>query len=131
MNQKIQEKLKKTNGDIFEFFISLYDFMDERCSQKQEMNFYKEIFENIKTSQDFLIPKEIIKEFPDKIKEFMEKIDTTNLRVKTKDDIDTIQKILFAITNKAIVTRFKYKSKEEARANYLKQLEFLKHGILK
>lgn len=131
MNQKIQEKLQKTNGDIFEFFISLYDFMDERCSQKQEMNFYKEIFENIKTSQDFLIPKEIIKEFPDKIKEFMEKIDTTNLRVKTKDDIDTIQKILFAITNKAIVTRFKYKSKEEARANYLKQLEFLKHGILK
>ena len=27
--------------------------------------------------------------------------------------------------------RFKYKSKEEARKNYLKQLKYLKYGIMK
>ena len=39
--------------------------------------------------------------------------------------------MLFAVTNKAIVMRFKYDSKEEARENYLKQIEYLKYGIVK
>ena len=33
------------------------------------------------------------------------------------------------VTTKAIVMRFKYASKEEARKNYLKQIEYLKYGM--
>ena len=44
---------------------------------------------------------------------------------------EVVEKILFSITTKAIVMRFKYTSKEEAREDYLKQIEYLKYGILK
>lgn len=131
MNNKIKKQLEKTKGDIFEFFISLYDIMDKNCYQKKEMEFYKKIFENTKTNQDYLISERIIKEEPLKLKNLIEEIDTSNLNIQKDDDIEIIEKILFAITNKAIVMRFKYKSKEKARENYLRQLEFLKYGILK
>ena len=52
-------------------------------------------------------------------------------KIKSKEEFEIVEKILFTITTKAIVMRFKYKSKEEARKNYLKQLEYLKYGIMK
>ena len=45
--------------------------------------------------------------------------------------LENVEKILFTITAKAIVMRFKYDSKEKAREEYLKQIEYLKYGILK
>lgn len=131
MNKKMIEDLKEANGDIFEFFISIYDFMVDNCLQNKDMKFYKKIFENIKTSEDYLFSNNIIKNRPIQIKDCIEKINTSNLRAETKKDVEIIEKILFAVTNKAIVMRFKYESKEEAREDYLKQIEFLKYGILK
>ena len=131
MNKKMIKNLKEANGDIFEFFISIYDFMVDNCSQNKDMEFYKKIFENIKTSEDYLFSNNIIKNKPIQIKDCMEKVNTSNLRAETKEDVEIIEKILFAVTNKAIVMRFKYESKEKAREDYLKQIEFLKYGILK
>ena len=37
--------------------------------------------------------------------------------------------MLFIVTKKAIVSSFKYNSKEEARDEYIKMIEFLKYGI--
>lgn len=131
MNEKIKEDLEKANGDIFKFFISIYDFMVDNCSENKDVEFYKKIFENIKTSEDYLFSNNIIKDRPIKIKDCIERINIDNLNIKTKDDLEIIEKILFAITNKAIVMRFKYETKEKAREDYLKQIEFLKYGILK
>ena len=75
--------------------------------------------------------KKFIEEKPKKIKDFYEYIDTSKLRINSKEDLETVEKILFTITAKAIVMRFKYDSKEKAREEYLKQIEYLKYGILK
>lgn len=131
MNKKMIENIEEANGDIFEFFILIYDSMVDNCSQNKDMEFYKKIFENIKTSEDYLFSNNIIRGKPIKIKDLIEKINTSNLRAETKEDVEIIEKILFAVTNKAIVMRFKYESKEKAREDYLKQIEFLKYGILK
>jgi len=64
-------------------------------------------------------------------KDFYEYIDTSNLKINTKEEFEIVEKILFTITTKAIVMRFKYDSKENARENYLKQIEYLKYGIVK
>ena len=39
--------------------------------------------------------------------------------------------MLNAITRRAVIKNFKNKSKEECRAMFLKEIEYLKHGIEK
>lgn len=131
MNQKLKEQVLKAEGDIFKIFISLYDFMDDNCLDNEDMEFYKNIFKNIKTSEDNKILENFVEERPKKIKDYYEYIDKTNLRINSRKDFELIEKMLYTITTKAIVMRFKYPSKEEARKAYLDQIEFLKYGILK
>lgn len=131
INNKIEESLKQTNGDIFKVFIMLYDYMDTQCQMTEDMTFYKTILKNAKISEDYFFSNNFIKVRPKKINDFYENTNKENLRIKNKEDLETISKMLFTITKKAIVMRFIYDSKEEARKEYLKQLEYMKHGILK
>ncbi len=131
INQDIKNSLIETKGDIFKIFIYMYDCIDRNFEKNEDIELYKKIFENIKSSEDSKIFKKLIEEKPQKIKEFYEYIDTSKLKVNSKEDIETIEKILFTLTTKAIIMRFKYDSKEKAREEYLKQLEYVKYGILK
>lgn len=128
----MKKQIIEAKGDIFEIFISMYDFMDNNCLKNKDMKFYKNIFENLKTSEDSKIIDRFIQEKPRTVKDYYEYIDTTNLNVNSKKDLELVEKILFTVTTKAIVMRFKNElSKEEAREDYIKQIEFLKYGILK
>lgn len=131
MNAQMQEKVIKSKGDIFKIFISMYDCVDNNLIKNEDMEFYKKIFGNLKTSDDGKIFKKFVEERPKKIKDFYEYIDTSNLRVNSKEEFEIVEKILFTVTTKAIVMRFKYDSKEEARKNFLKQIEYLKYGIMR
>jgi len=131
MNAQMEENIIKSKGDIFKIFIAMYDYVDTKLIKNEDMKFYKKIFENLKTSEDSKIFKKIVEEKPKKIKDFYEYIDISKLKIKSKEEFEIVEKILFTITTKAIVMRFKYKSKEEARKNYLKQLEYLKYGIMR
>lgn len=129
MNAQMQEKVIKSKGDIFKIFISMYDCVDDNLINDEDMKFYRRIFENLKTSEDGKIFKKFVDERPKKIKDFYEYIDTSKLKVDSKEEFEIVEKILFTVTAKAIVMRFKYNSKEEARNDYLKQIEYLKYGI--
>ena len=131
MNEQMQENVIKSKGDIFKIFISMYDCVDNNLVKNEDMEFYRKIFENLKTSEDSKIFKKFVDERPKKIKDFYEYIDTSHLRVNSKEEFEIIEKILFTITTKAIVMRFKYESKEQARENFLKQIEYLKYGMSK
>ena len=131
MNEKKKKKVIKSKGDIFKIFISMYDCVDNKLIKNEDMEFYRKIFGNLKTSDDGKIFKKIVEEKPKKIKDFYEYIDTSNLRVNSKEEFEIVEKILFTVTTKAIVMRFKYDSKEEARENFLKQIEYLKYGIMR
>ena len=125
----MQENVIKSKGDIFKIFISMYDCVDSNLIKNEDMEFYRKIFENLKTSEDSKIFKKFVDERPKKIKDFYEYIDTSHLRVNSKEEFEIIEKILFTVTTKAIVMRFKYESKEQARENFLKQIEYLKYGM--
>lgn len=128
----MKKQIIEAKGDIFEIFISMYDFMDDNCLKNKDMKFYKNIFENLKTSEDSKIIDRFIQEKPKTVKDYYEYINTTNLNVNSKKDLELVEKILFTVTTKAIVMRFKNDvSKEEAREDYIRQIEFLKYGILK
>lgn len=130
INDEIKKTIIQTKGDIFEIFITLYDFLDNNCLKNDNIEFYRHIFENLKTSEDSVIFQRIIKEEPKKVKDYYEYIDTTKLKVNSIEDLETIEKILFTVTTKAIVMRFKYNSNTEARTEYLKQIQYLKYGML-
>ena len=125
----MQENVIKSKGNIFKIFISMYDCVDNNLVKNEDMDFYRKIFENLKTSEDSKIFKKFVDERPKKIKDFYEYIDTSHLRVNSKEEFEIIEKILFTVTTKAIVMRFKYESKEQARENFLKQIEYLKYGM--
>ena len=107
----------------------MYDCVDNNLIKDEDMNFYRSIFENLKTSEDSKILKKFVDERQKKIKDFYEYIDTSKLKINSKEEFEIVEKILFTVTTKAIVMRFKYASKEEARENYLKQIEYLKYGM--
>lgn len=130
VNKEIEKQIEVNKGDIFKIYIAIYDYTEKICLKKEDMEFYRNIFDNLKTSEDNQVFDNYINRRP-KTEHYYEKINKTNLRMSSKEEFEQIERILFTITTKAIIMRFKYESKEEARKEYLKQMEYLKYGILK
>lgn len=131
INKNMEKTIEDTKGDIFEVFISMYDYMVNTCINKGEVKFFQKIFENIKTSEDTLFSVEIKHCKPRDIYEYYDLIDKSNLNIKDKNDFKLVLRILYAITRKAIVSNFKYESEEQARKDFLREIELLKYGIMK
>ena len=128
-----KQALKETSGDIFEVYIRMYDFLINQDLIKEDKIFHQKVLENIKTSEeDFYILKNLMGEElkgPFQKDEIISKVDNSKLKINNDDDLKIIIKMLFIVTKKAIVSSFKYNSKEEARDEYIKMIEFLKYGI--
>ena len=131
MNRNLENTLNKTKGDIFEVFISIYDYMVDECINKEEVGFFKKIFEELKTSQDDIFVIDLKKYKPKKIEEYYDKVDKTNLKIDNIEEFKLLTRLLHAVTKKAVVSNFKYKSKQKAREDYLRQLEYIKYGVMK
>lgn len=131
INKYIEKTLKKTNGDIFEVFISIYDYMVNKCINKGEADFFRKIFEEVKTSQDNIFMIDLKKYRPKNIDDYYDLVNKENLKIKSIEEFRLLNRMLHAVTKKAVVSNLKYESKEKAREDYLKQLEYIKYGILK
>lgn len=131
MNKNLENTLKESNGDVFRIFISIYDYMTNECINKEEANFFKKIFEELKTSQDNIFMVDIKKYTPKDMDEYYDLIDKANLKVESLEDFKLLTRMLHAVTKKAVVSTFKYESKEKAREDYLKQIEYIKYGVMK
>lgn len=132
MNAVIINALKQSNGDIFKTFIKLYDFVVQKIWDKEDFEFHKKIFENMKTCEDtisYIKPKEPGDIFSKK--EIYDLMDTSTLDVKDEEDIRILISMLNTITKKSLAINFRYKSRKEAKDNYLKQLEYLKYGVIR
>lgn len=131
MNKNLEVTLKETNGDIFQVFISIYDYMVNECINKGEADFFKRIFEELKTSQDNIFTVDLEKYRPKNIDDYYELINKSELRIKSLEEFRLLNRMLHAVTKKAVVCSFRYDSKEKAREDYLKQLEYIKYGVMR
>lgn len=131
MNKNFENALKESNGDIFEVFISIYDYMVNECINKEEPEFFKRILEELKTSQDDMFIVDMKKYRPKDISEYYDLVNKKDLRIKSIDEFRLLTRMLHAVTKKSIVGSFKYDSKEKAREDYLKQLEYIKYGVMR
>lgn len=131
LNNKLREEIQKKNGNLFEIYISIYDNMVENFVEKDETKLFKQIFENIKSSDEsiFKILKENDKRM--EIADYYESIDKKNLRIKNEREFKIVCRILDVITRNAVIRNFKKDAKEENRKEFLKKIDYLKYGIVK
>lgn len=130
LNIKLKNEVSKTNGDIFKLYIFLYDSMLEEFTGNLDQDLFKQIFINLKSSDENIF--DIVKNIkPQNIIDYYEQIDKTNLKIENYDDLTVVCDMLNAITRRAVIKNFKNKSKEECKAMFLKEIEYLKHGIEK
>jgi transcriptional regulator, tetR len=131
MDKTVEKAFVEKKGDIFEIFIAIYDYIMQDFMKENEIHFFQKIFENMKTSEDNLFSMHM-KDCPKPdIEKYFSFIDTSKFKQKEKEDVKIIVKMLYVLTKKAVVSSFQYQSKQQAREDYLKQIEFLKYGILK
>lgn len=130
VSNKVKEKIQETDGDLFETYIFLYDMAIENFMKKEDEDLYKQIFINIKSSDESIFdlmkntkPKDVIK--------YGDLLNTKNLKIENQQDFMVICEMLNAITRKSIIKNFKGVSKEECRSTFLKEIEYLKYGIIK
>ena len=130
LNTKLKSKVKETNGDIFELYIFLYDSMIEEFIDNSDQELFKQIFINLKSSDENVF--DLVKRAkPQKIIDYYEQIDKSNLKIESHEDLVVICDMLNAITRRSVIKNFKNKSKEDCRKMFLKEIEYLKHGIEK
>ena len=131
LNKKVKEQIQKKKGNLFEIYICIYDLMVENFVEKDESKLFKQIFENIKSSDDstFNIMKENDKRMG--MADYYELIDKTNLRIKNEKDFKIVCRMLDVITRNAVIRNFKKDAIEENRKDFLKKIDYLKYGIVK
>ena len=130
LNTKLKDKVKETNGDIFKLYIFLYDSMIEEFTNNPDQELFKQIFINLKSSDENVFYL-VRKTKPQDIIEYYEQIDKNNLKIENHEDLVIICDMLNVITRRALIKNFKNKSKEDCRKMFLKEIEYLKYGIEK
>ncbi len=130
LNNKLRNKVKETNGNIFELYIFLYDSMIEEFTDNSDQELFRQIFINLKSSDENVFDL-VKKTKPQDIIEYYEQIDKTKLNIRSHEDLVVICDMLNAITRRAVIKNFKDKSKEDCRKIFLQEIEYLKHGIEK
>ena len=131
MNKNLETTIKRTKGDVFAVFISIYNYMVSECIEKTETNFFKKVIEELRTGQDDVFSSNLQKHKPNTLEDYYEKINKDNLRVNSMEDFKVLIKLLNAVTKKAIVETFKYESRTKAKGDFLKQIEYIKYGVSK
>ena len=122
--KKMVDKKIKENGDIFETYIFFYDKIIKTCKNSKDKEFYKTIFTNLKANDNIILGK--AKE--DIYNSLIENADISKL--KNKEDLIILIDMLNALTRWTIIQSFMGKNQTEIRNKYLKQIEYIKYGIL-
>lgn len=130
LNNKLRNKVKETNGNIFELYIFLYDSMIEEFTDNSDQELFRQIFINLKSSDENVFDL-VKKTKPQDIIEYYEQIDKTKLNIRSHEDLVVICDMLNAITRRAVIKNFKDKTKEDCKKIFLQEIEYLKHGIEK
>ena len=124
VKKMVSEKIKE-KGDIFETFIFFYDKIIKTCKDNKNKKFYKTVFANLRANDNIILGKA-----KEEIYELLLK-NTDTSQFKNKEDINILIDMLNAITRWTIIQTVTGKTPIDIRDKYIKQIEYIKYGILK
>lgn len=125
--------LEKTEGDLLESCVQVFQYMLMNFQDKENRSFFKNTFLNMdhKTTTAFTPSSSEFKicQYPSKI---MDAIDMSKLNISDEEEFFHVLQIIKAITFHNLIQNFaKEKSVEEALQNYKYQIDLLKKGLSK
>ena len=132
MEKNLMEMIENENGNIINIFINMYDHLIEVGKIRRNNKLFRQIFENIKTSDNLMLTRK--EEMNKKLEKTLQDLYSKNkdiLNIKDEEEFKLVIEILAAITRGRIVASLKYKNSAEARKDFLKEIEYIKRGILK
>lgn len=131
----LKKRMKETKGDIFQVYIDMFDFITKELMKSEDKAFFTMILRNVKISEEKSVTLSEMEEKkpkgPFQKEIFLNMIDRTKLKINNDEDLKIIIKMLYLITRKALVSSFKGDSYSKVREEYIKMIEYLKHGTLK
>jgi len=121
--------LIETKGDIFEATLKMYDYIIEVSENEKYFKICKNIIQELRKNN-----VNVFEQIPSEKEqnELNKVIDTSNLKIDKKDDLDYIMKILTTISRTVMLEAVSNQiTKEQGRIELERKLEILKKGMKK
>lgn len=127
--EKLYNLLLEAKGNIFEATLKMYDYVIEVSENEKYLKICKNIIQELRKNN-----VNVFEQLPSKKEqnELNKIIDTSNLNIDKKDDLDYIMKILTTISRTVILEAISNQiTKEQGRIELERKLEILKKGMKK
>ena len=127
--KKSKEIFLKNNGDLFQSYIEIFDYLAKCKINKTEKDLMANIFKNLITNEEKCLQKE---PGDNLIEATKHTVNIQNLEIKEDDDLIDLMKMLNYVMRVNLLNVItKKETQEHARARFIRALEILKKGISK
>ncbi len=127
--EKLYNLLIKTKGDIFETTLKMYDYIIEVSKNEKYLKICKNIMQELRKNNVNIFEQTPTEKEQNELNKV---IDTSNLNIDKKDDLNYIMKILITISRTVMIEAISNQiTKEQGRIELERKLEILKKGMEK
>ena len=130
--EEIKNSLKINNGDIFKTSIYIFKYVSKKSYNDTEMMLCHNIIQKLKEENVNIFEGINCKSMYQANKDNGNIINTNILKINNEEDLKYMMKILTVVIRASIIDVItKKKSEEKAQEELQKQIEILKHGMIK
>ena len=130
--EEIKNSLKINNGDIFKTSIDIFKYVSKKSYSDRDMMLCHNIIQKLKEENVNIFEGINCKSMYQANKDNGNIINTDILKIDNEEDLKYMMKILTVVIRASIIDVItKKKSEEKAQEELQKQIEILKHGMIK
>lgn len=130
--EEIKNSLKINNGDIFKTSIDIFKYVSKKSYSDRDMMLCHNIIQKLKEENVNIFEGINCKSMYQANKDNGNIINTNILKINNEEDLKYMMKILTVVIRASIIDVItKKKSEEKAQEELQKQIEILKHGMIK
>lgn len=132
-NSEFASMIKNNNGDLFEAFIEVFEYMLVEFQNQENLDFYRNIFLNMSYKMESKLTHGLSKtSFDEQFSEIITDIDINKLNISDEKEVIHVIKIIMAVTTHNLMKNFAKKiSFDDAIENYTFEMNLLKKGLYK
>lgn len=132
-NSEFASMIKNNNGDLFEAFIEIFEYMLVEFQNQEHLDFYRNIFLNMSYKMESKLTHGLSKtSFDEQFSEIITDIDINKLNISDEKEVIHVIKIIMAVTTHNLMKNFAKKiSFDDAIENYTFEMNLLKKGLYK
>src|SRR5690625_3327000 len=132
-NSEFSLTLKRNNGDLFDAFIEIFEYMLVEFQNQENLDFYKNLFLNMNYKMESKLTHGFNKtSFDEHFSSIITDIDIKKLNISNEQEVIHVIKIITAVTTHNLMQNFAKKVPyDEAILNYTFEMNLLKRGLYK